>query len=38
MNPRTTTLYDRRQRVARGEVERIGYEKKQTAPGMGKEG
>jgi integrase/recombinase XerD len=33
-DPRTTKLYDRRrQKVTRGEVERIRYEKKQTVPG-----
>jgi hypothetical protein len=33
-DPRTTKLYDRRrQKVTRGEVERIRYERKQQTPG-----
>ena len=37
-DPRTTKLYDRRrQKVTRGEVERIRYEKKRTVPGTSEE-
>ena len=32
---RTTKLYDRRQQVTRGEVERIRYERKQSMPDAG---
>ena len=37
-DPHTTKLYDRRwQKVTRGEVERIRYEKKRTVPGASEE-